>query len=341
VISLSVRTGPGGPRPDRQPGGGPGFGRGAPIRPIIVGPAARAEGRPVRPAARARLVALPGPGPAAIAQGPAIDDEAQARLDAPITLHFPEETPLDRVLDAVRAAGQGLTIAVDRESLKAAGVADPPTVRIDVAGVPTKSALTQLVRSLKLTYAVKGATLTIAADPYREPDPKDLEARMSREDTTAYAPQYDEGKFRSIRPGMAEAAVVRLVGKPLREGRSRPQVEWYYGPPTLRVADDGGLYATSGDFDPVWGFTVARARPDGKVFEVLGGYFDDVPKELIGADLAEFRRRFGEPVAVHTNRASRHLLYSATKSSGSYRTRVVGLDPGGKVVEVIAGYDFE
>lgn len=78
-----------------------------------------------------------------------------------------------------------------------------------------------------------------------------------------------------------------------------------------------------------------------KIFEFLGGYFPEIPRDLIGADLAEMKKRYGEPVAVHAIRATRHLVYAAPKASGSYRTRVLGVDAAGKVVEVVAGYYFE
>ena len=273
---------------------------------------------------------------------PDIDDAAEARLDAPATLHFPEATALDVVIDAIqKEAGKDLAIGVNREALKKAGVPDDAKVKIDVAGIPLKAALTQVVRQAGLIYTVKDSKATVTADTYKEPDPKALEAQMKPVDTTVFAPGFDESKFRSIEPGMAEAQVVKLIGKPLREARSRPQVDWYYGPPTLRVTDDGGMFDTSGFFGPAWGYTLARATPDGKIFEILGGYFPDVPKELIGLDLSEMKKRFGEPNAVRTVRSTRYLVYSGSKSSGSFRTRAVGLDKAGKVTDVIAGYYFD
>lgn len=205
-------------------------------------------------------VALAGPA----APGRDVDEAAQARLDAPVTLHFPEETPLAGVIDAIRAASaDGLKVEVDpaaREQVKAA------RVTVDVQGIPLKAAMTQVVRRAKLTYTVKGSTATIGVDTYKEPGPEELEGRIKPVDSTVYAPRFDEAKFRAIRPGMAEAEVHRLIGKPLREARSRPQVDWYYGPPTLRVTEDGGMFDTSGEIADAWGYTIARAHPDGKIF---------------------------------------------------------------------------
>ena len=273
---------------------------------------------------------------------PEIDDDAEARLDAPVTLHFPGETPLDVVLDAIKKeAGKALAIEVDHGAIKKAGVTETAKVKIDVEGVPLKAALTQVVRQARLIYSVKGSKATVTADTYKEPDPKALEAEMKKADTTVFAPGYDEKAFRSIEPGMAEAQVHKLIGKPLRETKSWPQVDWYYGPPTLRVTDDGGMFDTSGFFGTAWGYTVARATPDGKIIEVLGGYFPDVPKELVGADLSEMKKRYGEPIAVRTVRATRYLVYSGSKSSGNFRTRALGVDADGKVAEIIAGYYFD
>jgi SmpA / OmlA family len=273
---------------------------------------------------------------------PDIDDAAEARLDAPATLHFPEETAFEVVLEAIRKeAGKDLAIEVDRTALKKAGVAMDAKVKLDVEGVPLKAALTQVVRQVKLIYTVRDSKATVTVDAYKEPDPKALEAQMKAVDTTVFAPGYDEAKFRSIEPGMTEAQVHKLIGKPLRETRSKPQVDWYYGPPTLRVTDDGGMFDTSGFFNAAWGYTIARADPEGKILEILGGYFPDVPKELVGQDLETMKKRFGEPIAIRTIKATRYLVYSGSKASGSFRTRALGIDKDGKVADVIAGYYFD
>jgi hypothetical protein len=273
---------------------------------------------------------------------PEIDDAADARLNAPITLHFPDPTPLDQVLDAIRKeAGKDLAIEVDRPSLKKAGIAGDSPVKIDVDGIPLKAALTQVVRQAKLIYHVKDSKATVTVDTYKEPSPKALDAEMSKVDTTSYAPGYDEAKFRSIEVGMSEVEVHKRIGKPLRETKARPQVDWYYGPPTLRITVDGGMFDTSGFFSTAWGYTIARASPDGKITEILGGYFPDIPDEMVGKDITEMKKKFGEPNAVRTLQATRYLVYSGSKTSGSFRTRALGMDKDGKVVEIIAGYYFD
>jgi hypothetical protein len=284
-------------------------------------------------------------GPTVFAQNqdpPEVDEAAEERLDAPVTLHFPEPTPLGVVLDAIRKeAGKDLTVAVDNPALSKAGISDDAKIQIDVEGVPLKAALTQVVRQAKLIYKVEKSKATITVDPYQDPDPKVLDAEMKAVDTTVYAPKYDEQGFRSIEEGMTEVEVHKLVGKPIREARAKPEIEWYYGPPTLRVTLDGGMFDTSGLFQTAWGYTIVRASPEGKIEDILGGYFPDIPKELIGADLSEMKKRFGEPNAVRTIKATRYLIYSGSKSNGSFRTRAVGLGKDSKVVEVVAGYYFE
>jgi hypothetical protein len=246
------------------------------------------------------------------------------------------------VIDAIKKeAGKDLVIEVDHGALKKAGISVDSKVKVDVEGIPLKAALTQVVRQAGLIYTIKDSKATVTVDPYKEPDPKALEVQMKAVDTTVFAPGFDEAKFRSIEPGMTEAEVVKRIGKPLREARSRPQIDWYYGPPTLRVTEDGGMFDTSGFFETAWGYTIARATPDGKIFEILGGYFPDVPKEMVGSDLEDMRKKFGEPIAIRMVRSTRYLVYSGSRSSGSFRTRALGLDKAGKVTDVIAGYYFE
>jgi hypothetical protein len=273
---------------------------------------------------------------------PEIDDAAEARLDAPVTLHFPQDTALDFVLDAIKkAAGKDLVIVVDASALKKAGITGETQVKIDVEGVPLKAALTQVVLQAKLIYSVRDSKATVTVDAYKEPAEKDLETQMKPVDTTVYATGYDEGRFRSIEIGMTEAQVHKLVGKPLRETKAKPQIDLYYGPPTLRVTSDGGMFDTSGFFNSAWGYTIARANPDGKIIEILGGYFPEAPNNLVGLDLAEMKKRFGEPNTIRTIKATHYLVYSGSKNSGSFRTRALGIDKDGKVTEIIAGYYFD
>ncbi len=273
---------------------------------------------------------------------PEISEAAEARLDAPVTLHFPEATSLELVIKAIKKeAGKDLAIEVDKAALKKAGISLETPVKIDVEAIPFKAALTQVVRQAKLIYTVRDSKATITVETYKEPDPKALDAEMKKADTTVYSPGFDEQKFRSIEIGMTEIEVHKLIGKPLRETKAKPQIDWYYGPPTLRITDDGGIFDTSGFFNAAWGYTIARANPEGKITEILGGYFPEVPKEMVGSDLSEMKRQFGEPIAVRTLRTTRYLVYSGSKSEGSFRTRALGVDKDAKVVEIIAGYYFD
>jgi ribosomal protein S16 len=101
------------------------------------------------------------------------------------------------------------------------------------------------------------------------------------------------------------------------------------------------MFDTSGFFNSAWGYTIARANPDGKILEILGGYFPNAPTEMVGLDLPEMKKRFGEPNAIRTINAARYLVYSGSKNSGSFRTRALGVDKDGKVTEIIAGYYFD
>ncbi len=160
---------------------------------------------------------------------PDVDEAAEARLDAPVTLHFSDETALNVVLDAIKKeAGKDLVIEVNHQALKKAGISGDFKVKIDVEGVPLKAALGQVVRQAKLIHQ------GLEGDGHRRhlprsPLSKDLEAQM-KADTTVFAPGFDEFWFRSIEVGVTEAQVHKLIGKPIRETKSRPQIDWYYGP---------------------------------------------------------------------------------------------------------------
>ena len=64
---------------------------------------------------------------------------------------------------------------------------------------------------------------------------------IALEDSTQYAAGFRESKFRTIRLGMSEADVIRTLGQPLETKPATQYIEWIYGPPGLRIADDGGL----------------------------------------------------------------------------------------------------
>jgi hypothetical protein len=285
-------------------------------------------------------------GSTAVLGGPAKRDPKDqivlSKMDQPIKLHFPDGGTLGQVIAEVsRAPGfESFSIQIDPKIAKDTRTLGKKVV-LDVDGVPLKSALSLLARKLKLVYEVKDGKLLLSHDPHKEPPPDLLDVAMKAQDTTVYAPGYSEEKFRSIKLGATEAEVTRLIGEPFRVTRARPQIDWYYGPPTLIVGDDGGLSDSSGTFDTGTGYTVVTARLDGRIMNVHGGYFPSIEKDMIGKSLAVMKKRHGEPLEIRTNPASRFLIYSRTEVSGSYYTRAVGLDDAGKVVSFIAGYYFD
>jgi hypothetical protein len=80
-------------------------------------------------------------------------------LDRPVTLHFPDETPLENVLKAVKQAttgpdGVGLPIYVDPKGLEKLQKTLSSPVVIDVEAVPLKTALRWVLKQLGLKYTV-------------------------------------------------------------------------------------------------------------------------------------------------------------------------------------------
>jgi hypothetical protein len=69
-----------------------------------------------------------------------------------------------------------------------------------------------------------------------------------------------------------------------------------------------------------------------------GGFLPIDPNDLVGEDLSDVRRRFGDPRAFRDQPSSKYLVYSGTKVSGSYCTRGVGLDAERRVNRIIAGW---
>jgi hypothetical protein len=163
-------------------------------------------------------------------------------------------------------------------------------------------------------------------------------AWQTLQDTTYYAPGYSEWNFRSIRPGMPESEVIRLLGQPLQAHGVEPRITWYYGPPTLRVSDDGGLWDASGTFDTGRGYTVITADQGRRVVQASGGFLRINPDDLVGQTLSDVRKRYDEPRAVREQPSSKYLVYSGTKVSGSYYTRGIGQDASGRVNSIIAGW---
>jgi outer membrane protein assembly factor BamE (lipoprotein component of BamABCDE complex) len=140
------------------------------------------------------------------------------------------------------------------------------------------------------------------------------------QDTTHYAAGYSESKFNSLVPGMGEEEVIQLLGDPLRVEVVKGSTTWYYGPKSLRVAEDGGLYLNSSG--PLQ-FTLVTADDLGMVKSATGDYLKLDGRTLVGRSLVEVKEHFGEPLTVRTRPSGRYLRYTDTQVSGSYYTRTV------------------
>jgi tetratricopeptide (TPR) repeat protein len=92
-----------------------------------------------------------------------------AKLDEPISMAFPNETPLEDVLKYIRSATQGpndtgIPIYVDPVGLNEAEKTMTSPVTLDLEGVPLKTTLRLLLKQLGLTYTVKDGLLTITSE---------------------------------------------------------------------------------------------------------------------------------------------------------------------------------
>jgi WD40 repeat protein len=90
------------------------------------------------------------------------------KLEKPIAMAFPNETPLEDVLRYIKLATQGpddsgIPIHVDPVGLQEADRTMTSPVRIDVEGIPLKNALELLLRELGLVYRVADGLLTITS----------------------------------------------------------------------------------------------------------------------------------------------------------------------------------
>jgi hypothetical protein len=92
-----------------------------------------------------------------------------SRLEQPIPMAFPDETPLGEVLKYIKAmtqgpGGDGIPIYVDPVGLNEASRTLQSPVTLDLEGVPLKTTLRLLLKQLGLTYTVKDGLLTITAE---------------------------------------------------------------------------------------------------------------------------------------------------------------------------------
>ena len=124
-------------------------------------------------------------------------------------------------------------------------------------------------------------------------------------DTTVYAPGYSEKRFRSIRLGMTDADLIQIMGQPFEDKSSGGYVNWYYGPPTLKVAENGSVSGPD--------YTYVRADGRGTIDAAAGSYLNADWNDLVGLDLTR----------CASDMASL-LRYAHMKNGGISRTREPG-----------------
>jgi hypothetical protein len=114
---------------------------------------------------------LPGPGGG---DRPGSDPRSQAllaRLEEPVPLHFPNETPLEEVLKYIRSAtagpdGEWIPIHVDPAGLALADKSLKSPVTIDLTGVPLRRTLQLLADQLDMGYGIKDGVVTIISPDF-------------------------------------------------------------------------------------------------------------------------------------------------------------------------------
>ena len=158
-----------------------------------------------------------------------------AKLNEPIAMSFPNETPLEDVLKYIRSATSGPTdtgvpIYVDPAGLEEAGKTATSPVSVDVKGVPLKDSLHLLLRPQGLDYRVtRGGLLSISSrDMIR-----DEEIEQLRDDLARVSEQLKAAERRAVRP----AAPPPSSAKPGAGQDSGAAAEWRFGkdPKSLAV----------------------------------------------------------------------------------------------------------
>ncbi len=91
------------------------------------------------------------------------------KLEDELPLHFPNETPLEQVLEYVKASSKGpqdagIPFAFDEAGMKRAGKTRMSVVSDDIQDQPLKTSLKKLLKPLKLTYIIRDGVLTITSD---------------------------------------------------------------------------------------------------------------------------------------------------------------------------------
>jgi RNA polymerase sigma factor (sigma-70 family) len=134
-----------------------------------------AQARSPRPASQPNPVPAAGPG-----DKPGKDPRSLAiltKLEEPVAMSFPNETPLDDVLKYIKHATQksndsGIPIYVDPQGLQEADKSLTSPIQIDLEGVPLRRTLQLLLKQLGLTYFVDDGILVITSESEDEPRTK-------------------------------------------------------------------------------------------------------------------------------------------------------------------------
>ena len=94
------------------------------------------------------------------------------KLDEPVSMSFPNDTPLADVLKYIQSAlagsnDKGIPIYVDPVGLQEAEVTMTSPVTMDLDGVPVRRTLYLLLAQLRLTYQVDEGIVFITAATWR------------------------------------------------------------------------------------------------------------------------------------------------------------------------------
>jgi hypothetical protein len=91
------------------------------------------------------------------------------KLDQPVSMPFPNDTPLEDVIKYIKSATvspalpEGIPIYIDPIGLQEAEKSEAAPVKINLEGVPLKRSLKLLLNQLGLTYTVKDGLMTITS----------------------------------------------------------------------------------------------------------------------------------------------------------------------------------
>jgi RNA polymerase sigma factor (sigma-70 family) len=102
-----------------------------------------------------------------------------AQLDEPLTMSFPQETPLEDVLKYIKQSTQneklnlpsGIPIYVDPVGLQQAEKTMSSPIQLDLDGVPLRRTLTLILNQIDLRYYVADGVLFITSNPSGDKDP--------------------------------------------------------------------------------------------------------------------------------------------------------------------------